>query len=201
MSGGRERMRKEESDEDHYRRFRDGDDAGLEALVRRHARGAARFAAAIVRDAHEGEDVAQESFLKLVAEKAGSAGFDPTRGRFAPFFFRLVRNLALDRIRARRGTAAREIDAAFEATVASEASARAEGLERRERVNEFVRCLPDGERAALVLREFEGLAYRDIAQILGASLETVKVWIFRARAKLSAGLAAGAPEEGARSGL
>lgn len=195
-------MNEKESDEELFRRFRAGDDAALEALVRRHARGAARFAGEIVRDAHEGEDVAQESFLKLVAERPRPGGFDPARGRFAPFFFRLVRNLALDRVRSRRG-AARDLDAALEAEeeASSGAAALLERRERRERVSDSVRRLPDGERSALVLREFEGLSYRDIALVLGASLETVKVWIFRARQKLHASLSADAPEEGARSGL
>ncbi len=176
----------EPSDEALFLRYRDGGEGrALEALVRRHARGARRFAEGLLRDAHEAEDVAQEAFLRLVG--AARAAFDPARGRFQAFFFRLVRNLALDRLRARREGAIVP-DRALSAPASANGALRAERGEGERRLNELLFRLPDGERASIVLREFEGLSYREIAEVLGSSVDCVKVWIFRARKKLSSGL-------------
>src|SRR5262245_10324222 len=84
------------------------DGAVLDELVVRHGAAALRLAAGIVGGGGgEAEDAAQEAFLKLVAALRAGA-YDARRGRFAPFFFRLVRNAALDRLRARRAEERRE---------------------------------------------------------------------------------------------
>ncbi|MBI1851181.1 MAG: sigma-70 family RNA polymerase sigma factor [Planctomycetes bacterium] len=170
-----------DTDEDLVRKYRLGDDSAFDALVDRHARGAIRFAKHILGDRHEAEDVAQESFIRLLGA-AKNGGYDAQRGRFAAFFFRLVRNLAVDTQRGRRTPAL--LDDALPAPPESEGSVVAERAETRERLAVIVARLPEHERSALVLREFEGLAYRDIAEALGASLEQVKTWIFRARRRI-----------------
>lgn len=169
------------TDEDLASAFGRGDDGAFDALVERYAEGAVRFAAHFVREHHEAEDVAQDGFVKLVPLLRGG-GFDPRRGRFAPFFFRMLRNLALDRLRARprRGAFDGEVAAPGE----HEAPRRLEEDERRAAVRRLVEALPENERAAIVLREFEGLSYREIADALGAPLDTIKTWIFRARRRI-----------------
>lgn len=169
------------SDEDLVRRYRSGDDSAFASLVDRHARGAVRFAAQILGDAHEAEDLAQEGFLKLVVA-ARNGAYDPERGCFAPFFFRTLRNLALDRVRSARtlGT----LDEAVPAPAVGDAASSLEREEGRDRVRTILRRLPVNERAAIVLREFEGLSYREIAHVLDASLAQVKIWIFRARRRI-----------------
>jgi RNA polymerase sigma-70 factor (ECF subfamily) len=152
-------------------------------LIDRHSRSAVGYAVHILGDRHEAEDIAQEGFLRaLVAARNGT--YDPKRGRFAPFFFRILRNLALDRIRARRGT--RPLEAVGDPPSRTTASplASLEGEERRERLHGILRTLPDHERAALVLREYEDLSYQEIAETLGANLEQVRSWIFRARRRI-----------------
>jgi RNA polymerase sigma-70 factor, ECF subfamily len=170
-----------ESDEDLVRRYRAGDASAFDGLVDRHARGAIRFAAQILGDRHEAEDVAQESFVRLLSV-ARNGAYDARRGRFAAFFFRLVRNLALDRKRGRPAPASLEDVVA--APLDCEGAFVAERGEVRERLQAILERLPEHERSALALREFEGLAYRDVAEALGASLEQVKTWIFRARRKI-----------------
>jgi RNA polymerase sigma-70 factor, ECF subfamily len=170
-----------ESDEDLVRRYRAGDVSAFDGLVDRHARGAIRFAAQILGDRHEAEDVAQESFVRLLSV-ARNGAYDARRGRFAAFFFRLVRNLALDRKRGRPAPASLEDVVA--APLDCEGAFVAERGEVRERLQAILERLPEHERSALALREFEGLAYRDVAEALGASLEQVKTWIFRARRKI-----------------
>jgi RNA polymerase sigma-70 factor (ECF subfamily) len=169
------------SDEDLVRRYRTGDDAAFEALVDRYSVSAVRFAGHFVRDSHAAEDAAQDAFLRLVTFlRAGN--FDPERGRFAPFFFRMLRNLAIDRIRS-RGNAA-ELHQDWAAPRETETMSILESGERRDRVRSLVLRLPENERSAIILREFEGLSYKEIADALETPLDTVKTWIFRARRKI-----------------
>lgn len=174
----READRPEPCDEECLRRFRAGDEAAFDRLTDRHARATVRFASHLLGESHEAEDVAQEAFLRLVV-LARRGDFDPRRGRVAPLLFRIVRNLALDRLRARRGGAPLE-----DASVPLSSDDGVEREERRLAVGAIVATLPACERAALVLREFEGLSYREIAEVLGTTLESVKNWIFRARRRV-----------------
>lgn len=169
------------SDEELVRQYQFGDDGAFAVLVDRYASSAVRFAAHLVRGVHEGEDVAQDAFLKLVPLlRAG--GFDPLRGRFAPFFFRMLRNLAIDRIRARVPSLGLDAEPPTAADAAPSASL--ELAERRDRVRALVARLPESERTAIVLREYEGLSYKEIAAALDTPLDTVKTWIFRARRRI-----------------
>ena len=170
----------EPTDEDLVRRYRTGEASAFEALVDRHAKGAVRFATHFLGDPHEAEDLAQECFLKLTSV-ARNGSYDPQRGRFAPFFFRMVRNLALDRLRARRPSSPILTDPEADGT---DGASLAERGETRERVRAILEGLPPNERAAIVLREFEGMTYREIGEALGATLESVKTWIFRARRRV-----------------
>ena len=59
-----------------------------------------------------------------------------------------------------------------------------EMTERKERVLEMLRHLPEHQRSALLLREQEEMSYREIAEVLGVSEAKVKVDVFRARTSL-----------------
>ena len=170
----------EPTDEELVRRYRTGEGSAFDALVDRYARAAVRFAAHFLGEAHEAEDLAQECFLKLFTV-ARNGVYDPQRGRFAPFFFRMLRNLALDRLRARRPSVPFPQEPGIDE---SDGATIAERGETRARVRAIVATLPPNERAAISLREFEALSYREIAEVLGANLESVKTWIFRARRRI-----------------
>ncbi len=181
------------TDEDLVHRYRHGDDSAFEALLERHGSGALRFARHLVGEIHSAEEVVQDCFVKLITV-ARRGGFDPARGRFAPFFFRMIRNQALDRLRARgpRGT----IHPDLPNPDGTEASHDAIRNERRAEVRALVGRLPENERSAIVLREFEGMSYREIAETMDANLETVKTWIFRARRRIQEAWMAAHAEEG-----
>ena len=169
------------SDEDLVRRYRSGDATAFEALADRYASPAVRFAAHFTRDRHAAEDTAQDAFLKLV--KILRLGhFDPARGRFAPFFFRMLRNMSIDKLRSRQEHVGVELDCAAPNTL--DGHAKLELAERRDRVRALLLGLPENERTAMVLREYEGLSYKEIAAVLDTPLDTVKTWIFRGRRRI-----------------
>lgn len=169
------------SDEDLARSYARGETAALEMLVNRYSISAVRFAAHFARDHHAAEDLAQDVFVKLV-NVLRNGGFDPARGRFAPFFFRMIRNLAIDRMRA-RGDDAR-LDVEIVACGDDNVSVALERAERSAWVRDVICKLPQSERAAISLREFDGLSYKEIAQTMDAPVDSVKTWIFRARRKI-----------------
>jgi RNA polymerase sigma factor (sigma-70 family) len=157
---------------------RDGYDAAFEEIVRRYRRPLDRFAAAIVGG--RSEDVTQDAFSKALLALRGSEAEIELR----PWLYRIVRNTALNHLR----------DRAPQATELSEAlpggrSAAAE-VEAREELRDLMerlQALPETQRAALVMRELEGLSHEEIAAALGVSGGAARQAIFRARAALRDG--------------
>ena len=160
---------------------RDGYDTAFEEIVRRYGKALTRYAAAIVGG--RSEDVTQDTFSKalLALRRDSEAEID-----LKPWLYRIVRNTALNDLRDRPPDAA-------ELTEALGAGSRsaAEEAERREEVAELMqrlRDLPEPQRAAIVMRELEGLSHDEIAAALGLSGGGARQTIYRARQALRDGL-------------
>jgi RNA polymerase sigma factor (sigma-70 family) len=158
---------------------RDGYDAAFEEIVHRYRRPLDRFAAAIVGG--RSEDVTQDAFSKALLALRGTEAEVELR----PWLYRIVRNTALNDLRDRAPEAA-ELSEELPGgrSVAAEAEAREELTELMERL----RALPEPQRAALVMRELEGLSHEEIAVALGVSGGAARQAIYRARAALRDGL-------------
>lgn len=158
---------------------RDGYDAAFEEIVRRYRRPLDRFAAAIVGG--RSEDVTQDAFSKALLALRGSEAEIELR----PWLYRIVRNTALNDLRD-RAPVAEELSEALPGgrSAAAEAEAREELRELMERL----RALPEPQRAALVMRELEGLSHEEIAAALGVTGGAARQVIYRARAALRDGL-------------
>jgi RNA polymerase sigma factor (sigma-70 family) len=158
---------------------REGYDSAFEEIVRRYRRQLERFAAAIVGG--RCEDVTQDAFSKALLALRGTEAEIELR----PWLYRIVRNTALNDLRD-RAPAAEQLS---EALVGS-GSAAAE-VERREELTalmERLAALPEPQRAAIVMRELEGLSHEEIAAALGVSGGAARQAIYRARAALREGL-------------
>jgi len=158
---------------------RDGYDAAFEEIVRRYRKQLDRFAAAIVGG--RSEDVTQDAFSKALLALRGSEAEIELR----PWLYRIVRNTALNDLRD-RAPVADEIPEALPGgrSTAAEAEAREELRDLMERLQ----ALPEPQRAALVMRELEGLSHEEIAAALGVSGGAARQVIYRARATLREGL-------------
>src|SRR3954447_24067276 len=157
---------------------REGYENAFEEIVRRYGRPLTRYAAAIVGG--RAEDVTQDAFSKaLLALRRDGAEIE-----LRPWLFRIVRNTALNDLRDSPPSA----EALAEA-IASGASP-AEELERREELADLMRrlhSLPEAQRAAIVMRELEGLSHEEIASALGLSDGGARQAIYRARRSLRDG--------------
>ncbi len=163
---------------------REGYEAAFEEIVRRYRRPLDRFAAAIVGS--RSEDVTQDAFSKALLALRGSE----TDIELRPWLYRIVRNTALNDLRD-RGPATEELAEAIPG-----ARSAAEDAERREEIAELMgrlRALPEPQRAAIVMRELEGLSHEEIATALGVSGGAARQAIYRARAALREGLGALVP--------
>jgi RNA polymerase sigma factor (sigma-70 family) len=158
---------------------REGYETAFEEIVRRYGKPLTRYAAAIVGS--RGEDVTQDAFSKaLLALRRDDAEIE-----LRPWLFRIVRNTALNDLRDSPPTP--EILAEAIAGGASPA----EELERREELTDLMRrlrSLPEPQRAAIVMRELEGLSHEEIAAALGLSGGGARQAIYRARKALRDGL-------------
>ncbi|MDX6601019.1 MAG: hypothetical protein QOF13_221 [Solirubrobacterales bacterium] len=160
---------------------REGYENAFEEIVRRYGKALTRYAAAIVGG--RAEDVTQDAFSKaLLALRRDGAEIE-----LRPWLFRIVRNTALNDLR--------DLPPSAEALAEVIASGGnpAEELERREELTELMQrlqSLPEAQRAAIVMRELEGLSHEEIASALGLSDGGARQAIYRARRALrdSAGL-------------
>jgi RNA polymerase sigma factor (sigma-70 family) len=158
---------------------RDGYDAAFEEIVRRYRRPLDRFAAAIVGG--RSEDITQDAFSKALPALRGTEAEIDLR----PWLYRIVRNTALNDLRD-RGPAVEELHEALPG--GRSAAAEAESRQELRDLMDRLQALPEPQRAALVMRELEGLSHEEIAAALGVSGGAARQAIFRARAALRDGL-------------
>lgn len=143
--------------------------------------GLCRYVEGLLGRTGAAQEVVQETFVRLYRLGAGHVA--PGEERF--WTYRVASNLALNELRRGR-TRARLLDrvAAVLRRRQPDPLDEAERAERAGVVRAALERLPDAQRAALLLRECEGLTYAEIAGVLGVSLAKVKVDIFRARSAL-----------------
>jgi RNA polymerase sigma-70 factor, ECF subfamily len=171
-----------------------GDDQAMRfrALILPHMDGAYNFARYLTRDATAAEDIVQEAFLRAFRAFPTWRGDAPKAWLFA-----IVRNCFLTWASQRSGAANAIIDegvlseaqARALANVADDAQDTPEAALLRRREIETVRAvienLPEPFRETLVLREMEGLSYKEIAALTTAPIGTVMSRLARARQMLS----------------
>lgn len=138
-----------------------------------------RLAARLTGSEHEAEDVLQESYIR--AWQALNDGRFDGRSSLETWLYRIVTNCALDSRRAnqRRGRFRERLE-----REPSEQAGRADmGTELRE-LSEWLGELPPDQRAAIVLKDLEGLKSTEVAEVLGCSEGAVEQRLVRARATL-----------------
>ena len=178
-------MTASDTDQQLVRRAQRGDLRAFDLLVLKYQRRIAALVSRYVSDAGEVEDVTQEAFIKAYRALGKFRG----DSAFYTWLYRIAANAAKNHLvaKGRRPGADATIEDAegfHEGGLLSESAspeALAMGGELAEVVESALNALPDELKAALMLREFDGLSYDDIADVLGCPVGTVRSRIFRAR--------------------
>lgn len=173
---------KEAPDEQLMQAVAGGDLDAFNELVLRYQTLAWKAAHRYLGDAMEAEDVAQETFLKILET---APHYRPS-GNFRTYLYRILTRLCIDRTRKMHPS---NLDNLPE--VPDPSSGPTEILMEEERgaqVRAALDSLPQNQKAAMILRHYEGLSYAEIAHILGTSKKAVEGLISRARTSLQARL-------------
>lgn len=168
-------------------RAKTGDPAAFEELIDCYQRKVLSTAWRMLGNREDSHDAAQEVFLRVHKYLSGFRSDQD----FAAWLYRIIVNVCRDHIR-KRG--ARHQFASFESereagtleTLASGEDVEANAIKSQQRalIAEALDTLSTKERAALVLRDLEGLSTEEVARVLGSSQTTVRTQISSARAKI-----------------
>jgi RNA polymerase sigma-70 factor (ECF subfamily) len=166
------------------RRAQLGDEEAFAWLVRRHEMRAYRIARGLLPNEEDARDVAQEAFLRVFRSiERFDFGY-----AFTTWLHRIVTNLAIDHLRKRRvvarGGALDDDESQAPELIDEGVEDPSAGVIREETVSEVRECLEalaPHFRSVMVLRELEGLACAEIAEIVGATNVTVRWRLHRGR--------------------
>lgn len=179
------------ADADYVVRVREGNERAFEALFLQHFHALARFARSYVRSQPLAEELVQDVFLRIWAQRSRWE----VQGSIRAYLFGAVRNGALD-LRARADVRRRWEAASWRAEaddVAARAASSDEHLYAEERaaaLRRAVERLPENRRVAFTLRWHHQLSYAEIASIMGISVAAAQMLVARSIAVLRTELAA-----------
>ncbi len=174
----------------HYvNRVLNGDVNAFEHLMHAHEKTVYNIALRSLGSREDAEDVTQEAFLKAYRSLGSFRG----DCKFSVWLYRIVSNLCLDQLRARKRrptqslTVENDDGEEDQLEIPDEHFSPEKLLDRkltRQAVQRGLASLPDDSRQILLLREIRGMSYEEIGQTLGLEPGTVKSRIFRARKRL-----------------
>lgn len=174
------------------RRLREGDECAYETVVRKFAPRMLAVARRFLPDGNDAQDVVQNALLSAVKAIHGFA----QQSQLSTWLHRIVVNAALMELRRRRHHAEDSIEdllprfdddgrwLAESTNFGSLGQLAIERRETRELVRKSIAQLPESYRTVLMMRDIEDLDTSEIAQMLNASINAVKVRLHRARQAL-----------------
>jgi len=164
-----------------------GDAEAARVLTGRHLGRVYGFAARLLGDRAEAEDVAQEAMLRMWRV---APDWRPGEAQLSSWLYRVTVNLCTDRQRSARRRRAEALDAVAEpADDRANTEAALMARERADALQAALASLPDRQRQAVVLRHIEGLSNPEIAAILDVGVEAVESLTARGKRALTAALA------------
>ena len=167
---------------------RDGDSEAFRSLVERHSRLVFLVAYRMTGNEADAEDVVQETFLRAHRQ----LGRFESRANFGTWVYRIAVNCAIDYMRSRPKRESAEEDDVLERAAGDTGAPDAEQLvlagEIGARVQAALSRLSDMERAAFVMRHYQGFSIEEIGRSLGLKTNATKHSIFRAVKKMRVAL-------------
>lgn len=184
-----------DSDQEWMRELKDGDDLALNRIMERWSRPLESFIYRYVQNHEDAVDLVQETFVRVYLNRER---YRPN-GKFSTWLFTIALNLCRNKARWRKRHPTVSIDSASpgedipqldpeERNVAAPDAALDRDDDAR-RVREAIAELPHELKSVILLFQYEGMSYQEIAEILNCSPKAVETRIYRARKKLKTKLA------------
>jgi RNA polymerase sigma-70 factor, ECF subfamily len=148
-----------------------GDADAYAAVYGRTASQVLGLVLSVVRDPAQSEEVAQEVLLDVWRS---ASRFDPERGSAAAWVMTLAHRRAVDRVRSEQKAAEREQRVASAEVAYDEVTEAVEARLDRERVRRCLGSLTELQRESVTLAYYGGYTYRQVADLLGVAVGTVK---------------------------
>jgi RNA polymerase sigma factor (sigma-70 family) len=170
------------TDDELVARFRSGDDSPFDEIHRRYRSQLIAFARRMLSGSgHDADDVVQDAFIRAYR------GLRVTDRPMAlrPWLYMIVRNRALDELRGPQRAGAYDIESQRAVPTNDTAQCAQQRDDMRQLVAEIAR-LPERQRMALVMREFDGCSHVETARRLRTTVPATKSLIIRARSNLGA---------------
>jgi RNA polymerase sigma-70 factor, ECF subfamily len=174
------------SDEELVAAFQSGDIAAFDLLVQRWDRRIQGVVFRLVGNHEEARDVSQEAFLKAYR----ALGTFKKESRFSSWLYQIAVNATRDRFRRRRRRAdvsLEDVDDGTEPSLRDGGPSALQLIESRDlsrAVAAAMAELPDEQREVVILKEYEGLTFPEIAETLDVPLSTVKTRLYRGLGQL-----------------
>jgi RNA polymerase sigma-70 factor, ECF subfamily len=156
------------------------DAAAFDELMRRYKRPVVNFVYRLLGNPEDAQDVAQDVFVRVYQN------IDTYRPetRFSTWLFALARNAAIDRLRWRKRHPAEPLDSVPQLMASSGTAEEVAVREIGEEIATAVAKLPEDQRVALVLAEYQGLSSAEIAGVMRCSEKSVESRLYRAKQTL-----------------
>lgn len=178
------------TDSQMIREIKEGNTELYSELMRRYQRKILAFIYHMLKSAHLellAEDICSETFYKAFRSLHSFREVDAS---FSTWLYTIARNTVLSELRKQRSNNV-PLEESGIVPVASSDVVPEQAVLRSEKVGmvrEAINNLPEKQRSALILREYEQLDYQEIASILGQSVSAVKSLLFRARSSVKSQL-------------
>lgn len=166
-----------ESERDLLKRAKGGDESAFKEIYERYKSRILNFFFRMCLNEHLAEELLQELFVRIWINLPK---FNP-KFKFYTYLYRSAHNLWVNEFRRKKEILMAEFDISSSHEQPLDKIIKTEEFERLQKA---LSSLPEGERAALILSEYNGLSYDEIAEVLEVPLGTVKSRIFRALERL-----------------
>lgn len=164
------------SDEDLVRAYASGNNEAFDTLLARHQQKLFTYILQFVHDSDLADDIFQETFIKAITTIR--QGRYNEMGKFAPWLFRIARNLTVDSFRNDRSGLTVSADSTeydvLNRRDLSEATAEDLMIDRQieKDLHSLIRALPDVQREVLEMRYYKDLSFKEIAELTKVSINT-----------------------------
>lgn len=170
----------EQPDSELVRQIQSGDSAAFDELMRRYKRPIVNFVFRMLGNAADADDVGQEVFVRVYQN------LDTYRPetKFSTWLFALARHAAINRLRWRARHPTESIESTPEISASSGTAEDVSAREIGEQIAAAVARLPEDQRTAIVLSEYHGMSYTEIAAVMRCSKKSVESRLYRAKQAL-----------------